>query len=118
LPKLADPRPVTNSDRAHQSSARGQGEEGVAKADQATRRDHVLEAHTALLVVGDLDHLAASFAERLGHAPDVLFAPVDGEAFDRLHALAIDDLDDRLGPRHLELVTLAPPRFDPDREGE
>src|SRR5438094_6610243 len=43
LAKLAQEGPVSHSDRPHQAVARGEGQEGVAKPDQAPGRDHVLE---------------------------------------------------------------------------
>ena len=116
LAEIARPRPVADADRAHQPGARGEGQEGVAEPDQPASRDEVLEPHAALPVVDDLDHLAAPLAERLGDRAEVLLAHVDREVLDRLHALAVDPLDDGLGPGDLELVALAPHRLDEHRE--
>src|SRR5260370_15060210 len=49
LAKLADKGPAAAADVAHQPGARRDGQECVAKPDQAPRRDHVLEARPALL---------------------------------------------------------------------
>src|SRR5439155_22685142 len=105
-----------DADRAHQARACGQGQEGVPETDQATSRNQVFEANAALLVVADLNHLAAAHAQRLGDRADELFADVNGEVLDRLHALAVDELDDRLGPGDLELITLATHGLDEDRK--
>src|SRR5207247_1754440 len=116
LAKLAQPRPVADAHRAHQARACGQGQEGVPETDQATSRNQVFEANAALLVVADLNHLAAALAQRLGDRADELFADVNGEVLDRLHALSVDELDDRLGPGDLELITLATHGLDEDRK--
>src|SRR4029077_4458902 len=45
LAEIARPGPAADPDRAHETGACSQGEEVVAEADQAARRDQVLEAH-------------------------------------------------------------------------
>src|SRR5216683_2139939 len=112
LPEVACPGPVPDSDRAHQTGARGQRQEVVAEADQAAGRDQVFEAHAAPGVVADLDHLPAPLPERLRHRAQVLFADIDREPLHGLHTLAVDLLDDGLWTRDLELIALPAHRFD------
>ena len=45
-----------------------------------------------------------------------LLGDVDDELLDRLHRAAVDLPRDDLGPRHLQLVALAPHHLDQDRQ--
>src|SRR6266702_6304590 len=114
LAKLPHPVPVADPDRAHDAFARGQGQECVSKADQTAGRDQVLEADPALVVVDDLDHLAAALAQRFGDRAEMRLADVNGQPLDGFHALAVDDLDNRLRPRDLQLIAFAAHGLDED----
>src|SRR5713226_131215 len=118
LPEFARPGPISNPDRSHDSVARGQRQEVVPEADQAARRNHVLEANPALRVVADLDHLASTLPERLRHRAEVLLADVNRQPLHGLHELAIDPLDDGFWARDLELIALPAHRFDEHGEVE
>ena len=57
---------------------------------------------------------------RVPHAGDddalVILGDVDDQILDRLHAHAVDLLDDDLGPRHLQLEAFAAHHLDQDRQ--
>ena len=77
------------------------------EADQAARRNHVVEAHAALAVRMHAGQLAAALAERLHDRALRAFVEVDGQRFVRLARLAFDFLDDHARPRDRELVAFA-----------
>src|SRR5439155_9474814 len=54
--KLAGPGSEAVRDGGHDPGSGREGQEAVAEADQAARRNRVLEADAALPVVVDLDH--------------------------------------------------------------
>src|SRR5262249_59957835 len=58
LAELTHPRSVADRDRAHQTLARGEGQERVAETDQAAGRNEVLEPDPAFWVVDELGHPA------------------------------------------------------------
>jgi hypothetical protein len=53
---------------AHQAGAAGQGHEFALEADQATRRDAVFQAHTALAVRFHVLQVATAAAQFFHHA--------------------------------------------------
>ena len=77
---LALERPVVVEDVAHEAGAARQGQELGLEADQAARRDAVVEPHAALAVGLHVDELAAALAERFHHGALVLVLDVDGDA--------------------------------------
>ena len=86
---LALVRLVAVEDVADQAGAARQVQELVLEADQAARRDAVLEAHAAPAVRLHVDQLALALAELLHHAALVLVLDVDRHQLDRLVALAV-----------------------------
>src|SRR3979409_376895 len=106
FPEVARPGPVADAYRTHETGTCGQRQEAVPKPDQTAGWDQILETHAALRVVADLDQPAGPRAQRLGDRAEVLFADVDGQSLDRLHALAVDLLDYGLGAGDLELEAL------------
>ena len=90
------------------SGARGERAELGLEADQAARRNHVVEPHAALAVGIHAGELAAALAERLHDRALRALVQVDRERLVRLARLAFDFLDDHARPRDRELVAFAP----------
>ena len=100
----------------HDAGALGLGQELRAEADQAARRDAELDAHAAAAVIHHVGHDAAAHAAARDHDALVILGDVDHEILNRLHAHAVDLLDDDLGPRHLQLEPFAAHHLDQNRE--
>ena len=93
----------------------GGGEQRVAQADDAARRNHEVKLHSVALSVDGAylafaagDHVDDLARELLGHQHSEL---LDGFAF-----LTVNLLDDNLGLAHLQLVSLAAHGLDEDAE--
>ena len=91
----------------HQAGAGRHRAELGLEADQAARRNLVVEPHAALAVRHHVGELAAALAERLHDRALRAFVDVDRERLPRLARLAVDLLDDHARPRHRELVAFA-----------
>ena len=92
--------------------AAGLGQELGAEADQAARRDDLLDANPAGAVVDHLLHAALADAEHLDDDAGVLLGHVDREALHRLVALAVDHARDDLRLADGQLEALAAHRLD------
>jgi hypothetical protein len=113
---LALVRLVAVEDVADQAGAARQVQELVLEADQAARRDLVVEAHPAHAVRLHVDEVGATLAERLHDGALVLVLDVGGDELDRLEpgvALVVED-DARL--RDGELVAFAAHVLEQDRQ--
>ncbi len=110
------PRFVADQAGAHHAVALGRGQEGVAQPDQPAGRDRELEADVAPAVVDHVEHARPAATDQIGHDADERFGGVDHEVLDRFALLAVDLFGDDLRARDLELVPLAPHRFDQDRK--
>ena len=113
---LALVRLVAVEDVADQARAARHVEELVLEADQAARRDLVLEAHPAHAVGLHVDELGLALAERLHHGALVLVFDVGGHLLDRLEpgVAFVLEHDPRLG--HRELVAFAAHVLEQDRQ--
>src|SRR3546814_4086217 len=89
-----------------QAAARGERHEFGAEADQAAGRDEVIEADPAVPVGHDLAQRTASLAELLHDRALVLLLDIDRQGLPGLANLALDFLEDDLGTRDRQLVTL------------
>src|SRR5206468_1788763 len=101
----------------------GLGHELPPEADQAARRHQELEAHVGAAALegrtGDhVLHLPLALAEVLDYWAGVVLRHVDDHVLDRLGKDVGDALEDDLGPRDLELETLAPHGLNEDRKME
>ena len=76
------------------------------EADQAARGNPEFHAHPAAAVIHEIGHRAPADAAAGNDHALIILGDVDHEILDRLHAHAVDLLDDDLGARHLELVSL------------
>ena len=94
------------------AGAAGLREELGAEADQAARRDDLLDADPAGAVVDHLLHAALADAEHLDDDAGVLLGDVDRQALHRLVALAVDDARDDLRLADGQLEALATHRLD------
>ena len=100
----------------HDAVASSGGQEGVAEADQPARWDLVLQADVARAVVVQVGHHPQPLGQLLRERADVRFGSLDHQVLHRLDHHAILLVGDHLGPRHLELVALAPQRLQQDRQ--
>ena len=78
---------------AGQTGAAGQGQEFALEADQATRRNAVLDAHATLAVRLHVGHFAAAATQLFHHAALVTFFDIHREHFVRLALHAVDVLE-------------------------
>src|SRR5579859_3436536 len=101
---------------AHDSRAARHGHELALEADQAARRNAVVEPHASLAVGLHVEELAAPAAERFHHRALARVLDIYGEHLVRLAAHAVDFLVHHPRPRYCELVALAPHVLDQDRE--
>src|SRR5206468_571579 len=92
------------------------GHELALEADQAARRDAVVEPHAAFAVGHHLEQLAAPAAELFHHRALAGFLDVDREHLVGLAAHAVDLLEYDARARHGELVALAAHVLEQDRE--
>src|SRR5205814_6451286 len=99
---------------AHDAGAARHGHELSLEADQAARRDAIVETHAALAVGQHVEQLAAAPAELLHHRALVRFLDVDREHLVGLAAHAVDLLEHHARARHGELVALAAHVLEPD----
>ena len=83
------------------------GHELGADTHQTARRDAPLEADPARAVVDHVGHGALARGEQRGDVADELLGHVDGDVFDRLVQLAVDDPRDHLGLADGEFESLA-----------
>ena len=101
---------------AHQAGAAGQGHEFALEADQATRRDQVLETHAALAIRFHVLQVATTTAQLFHDAALVDFFHVDRQVFKRLVAHAIDHFEDHAWTRYGQLEAFATHVFDQNRQ--
>ena len=83
-----------------------------AEADQAPGRHPELQPHPAGAVVDHLGHPPPAQGQALGDHADELLGHVEGDRLVRLLDPPVDGAGDDLGPRHLQLVALAPGLLD------
>src|SRR5690606_9910057 len=101
------PRTVVVEHVEQQAGAGGQGAELGLEADQAARRDDVVEAHAALAVRLHVLQQALALAEAAHDAALVLLVHVHDQRLVRLLHLAVDLAHDHLGAGHGQFVALA-----------
>src|SRR5215216_4433688 len=92
--------------------APGRGEQAGAEADQAPGRHPELQAYPAGAVVDHVGHPPPAQGQALGDDADELLGHVEGDRLVRLLEPPVDGAGDDLGPRHLQLVALAPGLLD------
>ena len=97
-------RLVAVEDVADQARATGQVHELVGEADQATRGDAVLQAHTATAIGLHVDQFTLALAQGLHHAALVEFFHVGRHQLDRLALLAVDGAKHHARLAHGQLV--------------
>ena len=90
------------------------GEVLGAEADEAARRDPVLEPQPAAAVRLHGEQLALALGEAAHHRALVVLREIHGELFPGLAAHAVDVLLDDLRPRHRQLVAFAAHVLDQD----
>src|SRR5471032_2770421 len=101
---------------AHQAGAAGQGHEFALEADQATRRDQILETHAALAIRFHVLQVATTTAQFFHHAALVDFFNVDRQVFKRLVTHAIDHFEHYAWTRYSQLEAFATHVFDQNRQ--
>src|SRR5450830_2013744 len=101
---------------AHQAGAAGQGHEFTLEADQATRRDQVLETHAALAIRFHVLQVATTTAQFFHHAALVGFFYVNRQVFKRLVTHAIHHFEHHAWTRHSQLEAFATHVFDQNRQ--
>ncbi len=109
-------RRVAVEDVVEQARARRRREVLGAEADEAARRNPILEPHAAAPVGHHRDELALALRKARHHAALVLLAEVDRELLPRLVHDAVDDALDDGRPRYRELVAFTPHVLDQHRE--
>ena len=113
---VAGERRVAVENVALQAGAASRVHELALEADEAARRDAVLDAHAAAAVVLHVLELALAAAQRFHHAALVAFVDVDGQRFERLVHDAVDGLGEHARLADRELVAFAAHVLDEDRE--
>ncbi|SBT08688.1 hypothetical protein ACCAA_600035 [Candidatus Accumulibacter aalborgensis] len=100
----------------HQSGAARQVHHLALEADQAARRDAVLEADAAASIGGHVLQVATPIAQRLHDCALVRFLDVEGQHFIGLALLAFDFLENHPWTADRQLVTLAAHGFKENRQ--
>ena len=109
-------RRVAVEDVVEQAGARGRREILGAEADQAARRNPILEPHAPAAVGHHRDELALALGEARHHAALILLGEVDRELLPRLVHHAVDDALDHGRPRYRELIAFAAHVLDQHRQ--
>ncbi len=99
-----------------QTGTWGQGHELGLEADQATARDHEVEANTALAIRGHVGHFAFTQTQLFHDGTLVCFFHVHGYGFERFLQFAIDGAQDNFRTGYRQLVAFATHVFDQDGE--
>ena len=103
-------------DVADQAGAARHGHEVALEADQAARRNAVLEPHAAERVDHHVGEFGAARAERFHHRALAVGVDVDGQRLEGLERAAVDDLLQHLRLADGELEAFAAHVLDQDRQ--
>src|SRR5439155_20783272 len=107
---------VAREERVRPALPTSRRQERLAEAEQPARRDPPDTVGAAVVAVLHVQQLAAAAARELDDGAERRLRDLDLELLVRLVALAVHDVLDDLGPRDLQLVSLAPQVLDEDRE--
>src|SRR5512146_1890854 len=103
-------------DMAHQAGAAGERHELTLEADQAARRDAIVEAHAPVTVDGHVGQFRAARTQRFHDRALVRVLHVYGECLVRLVHVAVHDARQNLRTRDGELIAFAALVLDEDGE--
>ena len=116
LGQLANPRNVPGVTLVDERRASSLCQQLATKAQQTTRRTVELQDRPTGVTGVHVRHRALPRRDRLCDYADVIVGYVDGDLFERLVTVALDDLCDDLGARYLQLVALTTHCLDQDRQ--
>src|SRR5690606_29442964 len=109
-------RPIMAEGRGQDAGTRGHGQEAVAETDQATGRDGVFQAHTALAIRDHVGQIALTQAHLFHQRTLVGFLDVDDDVLVGLLLLAVDVLDHHFRTAHGQLEAFTAHGFNQYRQ--